>query len=80
MAALRRWSRLQDPPTTNRFVGRTFRSDNEAAIPEGFLSPGASGAKEPKSLCEYYNSSPVCVAPTVLRIPMATVPSPYGLG
>ncbi len=33
-----------------------------------------------KSLCENHSSGPECVAPTVLRIMLATVPSPYGLG
>src|SRR5882762_4683945 len=32
------------------------------------------------SLCENYSSRPQCVAPTVLRIMIATVPSPSGLG
>jgi hypothetical protein len=30
--------------------------------------------------CENYNSRPLCAAPTVLRILVATVPSPPGLG
>jgi signal peptidase I len=33
-----------------RFVGRTFRSDNEVGPREGLLSPEASGAKAPYSL------------------------------
>jgi hypothetical protein len=40
----------------------------------------SSIAAEPKDLCENYISGPECVAPTVLRITIATVPSPSGLG